>query len=88
MKLDQKPVAVVAALVAVEAAALAVAVVVVMAVAVVGEEEAAIAVAVVADTKDIANVKRRRSQPASFLFCGVEAYTNSTCGLCGMIPAL
>jgi hypothetical protein len=60
MKLDQKPAAVVAALVAVEAAALAVAVVVVMAVAVVGEEEAAIAVAVaaaVADTKYIANVK-------------------------------
>jgi hypothetical protein len=72
MKLDQKPAAVVAALVAGEAAALAVAVVVVvMAVAVVGEEEAAIAVAVaaaVADTKDIANVKDAGSSLRLFFF--------------------
>ena len=85
MKLDQKPAAVVAALVAVEAAALAVAVVVVMAVAVVGEEEAAIAVAgaaVVADTKDIANAKRRRSHPASFLFCGDVEVTQTPRAAC------
>ena len=70
MKLDLKPAAVEAALVAVVEAALAVAVVVeAMAAVVVAEEEAATVVAVeaaVANTKDIANLKKDAGfQPAS-----------------------
>jgi hypothetical protein len=91
MKHARKPAAA-AVLAAVEAEVLAAAAAVeVLAVAVVAVVEAAIAAAVVAadaDTKILQTQKDAGPQPASYLFfAALLIYTNSTTGLCGIIPA-